>query len=67
MFIPEKAQVYWPLARRSFTPTELQAAVDNYCRYNCKPLRLAEVDSNRLAQNELLRDFWAKKAFRCLI
>jgi SGNH hydrolase-like domain, acetyltransferase AlgX len=66
MFVPDKAQVYWPLAERFFTTAELQGQIDFYCRYNHKPLRVEDVHSNRLAQNALLRDFCAQEGIPML-
>ena len=60
MFVPAKAEVYWPLIERSLGPDELQRAIDFSCRYNHMRLRAAEVQANRLAQNDLLRDFCAE-------
>ena len=60
LFVPSKAAVYWPLVEQSLGPEELQRAIDFACLYNHMPLRAAEIRANRLAQNELLRDFCAK-------
>ncbi len=60
MFVPAKAEVYWPLIERSLSPDELQRAIDFSCGYNHMPLRAAEIQANRLAQNDLLRDFCAE-------
>jgi len=59
MFVPSKAEVYWPLVERSLGPEELQQAIDFCCLYNHMKIRPAEIQANRLAQNELLRDFCA--------
>jgi len=59
LFIPSKDQVYWPLVERSFAPAQLQEAVDFLSRYNKMPLRAESVREERLALNELLRDFCA--------
>jgi lysophospholipase L1-like esterase len=59
MFIPSKAEAYWPLIERSLGPDELQRAIDFSCSYNHMHLRAAEIQANRLAQNDLLRDFCA--------
>ncbi|HEV2843029.1 MAG TPA: hypothetical protein VGW39_17045, partial [Chthoniobacterales bacterium] len=57
MFIPSKTEVYWPLIERVLGPEELQRAIDFSCSYNHMSLRAAEIQANRLAQNDLLRDF----------
>ena len=61
MFIPEKTQVYWPLAERFFSNGQLQEAVDFSARENQKPLRLEDIRANRLALNALLHDFCAQE------
>lgn len=60
MYIPSKAEVYWPLVMGSLGPEELQRAIDFACRYNRMPVRAADIDANRLAHNRLLRDFCAE-------
>ncbi|HEX7515929.1 MAG TPA: hypothetical protein VF345_01440 [Chthoniobacterales bacterium] len=60
MFVPAKAEVYWPLIERSLGADELQRAIDFSCRYNHMQLRAADIQANRLAQNDLLRDFCAE-------
>ena len=60
MFVPAKAEVYWPLIERSLGPDELQRAIDFSCRYNHMHLPAAGIHANRLAQNDLLRDFCAE-------
>jgi lysophospholipase L1-like esterase len=59
MFIPSKAGVYWPLVGRSLDPEELQRALDFCSSYNHMPLHAADIRANRLAQNDLLREFCA--------
>ena len=59
MFIPSKAEVYWPLVARSLSPEELQRALDFASLYNRMPIRAADIEANRRAANELLRDFCA--------
>jgi len=59
MFIPSKAEVYWPLAARSLSPGELQRALEFASLYNRMPIRAADIEANRRAANELLRDFCA--------
>jgi hypothetical protein len=61
MFVPTKAQVYWPLLERSFPPNQLQDAVDYYCRYNHMPLRVEQIRANRLALNAVMHDFCAQE------
>jgi hypothetical protein len=60
MFVPAKAEVYWPLIERSLGGDELQRALDFSCGYNHMQLRAADISVNRLAQNDLLRDFCAE-------
>ena len=60
MFIPSKAGVYWPFIERALAPEELQRAIDFSCSYNHMPLRAAEIQANRLAQNDLFREFCAE-------
>ncbi|MEY2495538.1 MAG: hypothetical protein QOJ45_2030 [Verrucomicrobiota bacterium] len=57
MFIPAKDEVYWPLVERSLGPEELQHAIEFASSYNHMPIRAADIHANRLAQNDLLRDF----------
>ncbi len=57
LFVPSKAETYWPLLERSLGPEELQRAIDFSCLYNHMPIRAAAIHANRLAQNELLHDF----------
>jgi lysophospholipase L1-like esterase len=59
MFIPSKAEVYWPLVARSLSPEELQRALEFASLYNRMPLRAANIEANRRSANELLRDFCA--------
>jgi hypothetical protein len=59
MFIPSKAAVYWPLVARSLSPEELQRALEFTSLYNRMPIRAADIEANRRAANELLRDFCA--------
>jgi hypothetical protein len=57
MFIPSKAEVYWPLVARSLSPEELQSALDFASLYNRMPIRAADIEANRRVVNEMLRDF----------
>ncbi|MBA2241971.1 MAG: hypothetical protein H0W04_03645 [Chthoniobacterales bacterium] len=66
LFIPSKDQVYWPLVQRSFSAQHVQQAIDFYCKYNNMPLRLEEIDANRLALNGLLRDYCAQSGIAML-
>jgi len=66
MFVPSKAEAYWPLIERSLGPDELQRALDFSCSYNHMHLRVAEIQANRLAQNDLLRDFCAETRIQFL-
>ena len=59
MFIPSKDEVYWPLVERSLGQDELQRSLDFISTYNHMPLRAADIRANRLAQNELMREFCA--------
>ncbi|HSP45265.1 MAG TPA: hypothetical protein VLO30_04680 [Chthoniobacterales bacterium] len=59
MFIPSKDEVYWPLVDRSLGQEELQRSLDFISSYNHMPLRVADIRANRLAQNELMREFCA--------
>ncbi|PYI94622.1 MAG: hypothetical protein DME97_01205 [Verrucomicrobia bacterium] len=59
VFIPSKDEVYWPLVERSLGQEELQRSLDFVSTYNHMPLRAADIRANRLAQNELIREFCA--------
>jgi acetyltransferase AlgX (SGNH hydrolase-like protein) len=61
MLIPEKEQVYWPLLEGSFSGTELQRAIDFYCRSSHAPLRLDDIRAHGEAPNALLADFCTKE------
>ncbi len=60
MFIPSKAEVYWPLIERALAPEELQRAIDFSCSYNHMSLPAAQIQANRLAQNDLFRELCAE-------
>ena len=60
MFIPSKAEVYWPLVARSLGQDELQRAINFSCSYNHMQIPAAEIEANRLAHNDLLREFCAE-------
>jgi lysophospholipase L1-like esterase len=57
LFIPSKDEVYWPLVERSLGAEELQRSIDFISGYNHMELRVDDIHANRLAQNELLREF----------
>jgi len=57
LFIPSKDEVYWPLVERSLGREELQRSLDFVSSYNHMPLHAADIRANRLAQNDLLREF----------
>ncbi len=59
VFIPSKEEVYWPLVDQSLGQDELQRSLDFVSSYNHMPLRAGDIRSNRLAHNELMRDFCA--------
>jgi lysophospholipase L1-like esterase len=59
LFIPSKDEVYWPLVERSLGPEELQRSLDFVSSYNHMPLRAVDIRENRLALNQLTRDFCA--------
>jgi hypothetical protein len=57
LFIPSKDEVYWPLVERSLGQEELKRSIDSISSYNHMPLQAADIRVNRLAQNELMREF----------
>jgi hypothetical protein len=59
MFIPSKDEVYWPLVEHSLGKNELERSLDFISSYNHMPLRAGDISANRLAQNELMREFCA--------
>ena len=59
LFIPSKDEVYWPLAEKSLGQEELQRSLDVVSSYNHMPLKASDIRQNRLAQNELMREFCA--------
>jgi lysophospholipase L1-like esterase len=59
MFIPSKDEVYWPLVEHSLGRAELERSLDFISTYNHMPLHAADISANRLAQNELMREFCA--------
>ena len=66
MFIPSKDEVYWPLIERSLGQEELQRSLDFISSYNHMPLRAGDIRANRLAQNQLMREFCAEAGIRFL-
>lgn len=67
MFIPEKTQVQWPLIARSLPDSELERALQFY-RIAPETTRalINGINRNRVAQNELLRDFCAQEGIPML-
>ena len=59
MFIPSKDEVYWPLVEHSLGEEELKRSLDFISSYNHMPLRAGDIRANRLAQNQLMREFCA--------
>ncbi len=59
LFIPSKDEVYWPMVERSLGQEELKRSIDFISSYNHMPLQAVDVRANRLAQNELMREFCA--------
>lgn len=59
MFIPSKDEVYWPLVEHSLGQAELQHSLDFISSYNHMPLPAGDIRANRLAQNQLMREFCA--------
>jgi len=55
LFLPFKAQVYWPLIERSLPPQDLRSALDFYLKDNGRRIDVAAMRRNRLAQNTMMR------------
>jgi lysophospholipase L1-like esterase len=55
VFLPFKAQVYWPLIERSLRPEDLLSALDFYLKDNGRHIDVAAMHRNRLAQNTMMR------------
>ena len=66
MFLPFKSQVYWPLLERSLTPDDLHHALAFYLEGNGRPIDVAAMRRNRLAQNAMLRDLCESAHIRFL-
>jgi len=65
-FIPSKAQVYLPLLSASLPPAELQRALRSSLRDRPFPRGLNGMMRNRLALNDLMRDFCAAEGIAFL-
>lgn len=65
-FIPSKAQVYLPLLSVSFSPAELQQALRFCLRDAPSSPSLEAMMRNRLALNDLMRDFCAAEGIAFL-
>ncbi len=66
LFIPSKSQVYLPQLLASFEATELRAAL-GYCLGSPEPQpELDTLMRNRLALNDLMREFCAEEGIRFL-
>ena len=66
MFLPFKSQVYWPLLERSLTSDDLHHALAFYLEGNGRPIDVAAMRRNRLAQNAMLRDLCESAGIRFL-
>ena len=66
MFIPSKDQVYLPLLEESFSETELQRALDRCLGQPPVPPELEVLMRNRLALNDLMREFCAQEGITFL-
>ena len=56
MFLPFKSQVYWPLLERALPRTTVDAALHFYLDGNERPIDIAAMRRNRLAQNRMMRE-----------
>jgi hypothetical protein len=65
MFVPEKAQVYWPTVERMFSAADVEQAMAFY-GLPAQSGELERIRTNRLAQNELLREFCEREGIRML-
>jgi lysophospholipase L1-like esterase len=65
-FIPSKAQVYLPLLSVAFSPDDLQQALCFCLRASYSAPRLDVLMRNRLALNDLMRDFCAEEGIAFL-
>lgn len=66
LFMPSKEQVYLPLLEASFPPGELQRYLGACLHDLPQPPGLAVMQRNRLALNDLMRDFCAAESIACL-
>jgi len=66
LFIPSKAQVYLPLLEASFPGSELRSALRLCLGDQPQPPGLAVVMRNRLALNDLMREFCAQEGITFL-
>jgi lysophospholipase L1-like esterase len=66
LFVPSKDEVYWPLIERSLGQEELQRSVDFISSYNHMRIRVADIQANRLVQNDLMREFCVSAGIRFL-
>lgn len=66
MFIPSKDQVYLPLLSNSFARAELQGALDLCLGHPPAPPDLELLMRNRLALNDLMREFCAQEGITFL-
>jgi Lysophospholipase L1 and related esterases len=57
LFIPFKSQVYFPLLLRSFATADLERYFQFYFRQSPTSLDAKKMFQNRLAQNDLMRQF----------
>jgi hypothetical protein len=56
MFLPFKAQVYWPLLEQSLAPDDLQRALAFYLEGSGRRIDAGLMRANRLAQNTMVRE-----------
>src|SRR5207249_10132651 len=56
MFLPFKSQVYWPMLERALPRTTVEAALHFYLDGNERPIDIAAMRRNRLAQNRMMRE-----------
>jgi hypothetical protein len=66
LFIPSKPQVYLPLLEASFPPAELRRALHFCLRDQPQPPEVEVMMRNRLALNDLMRDFCAAEGIAFL-
>jgi lysophospholipase L1-like esterase len=66
LFIPFKAQVYLPLLEASFPPAELRSALHTSLGSQSQAPELQVLLQNRLALNDLMREFCAREGIAFL-